>query len=111
MMKGVRDFVSKQYQDFKQWRMKIRKARNEKWWDKMGEVRKKESKTRLMKEKICAEISKSGGLCLTEKQIRAKLAEMETDSEKRAVLKCQLQFRQKVISMCPSNDKKVFLPF
>ena len=46
--------------------MKIRKARNEKRLDKMGEVRKKELKTRLMKEKLCAEISKYGGLCLTE---------------------------------------------
>ena len=32
-----------------------------------------------------------------EKQIEAKLAEMEIDSEKRAALKFQLQFRQKVI--------------
>ena len=42
------------------------------------------------------------------KQIETKLAEMETDSEKRAALKCKLQFRQKVISMCPSDDKKLF---
>ena len=75
--------------------MKIRKARNEKRLDKMGEVRKKELKTRLMKEKLCAEISKYGGLCLTEEQIKAKLAEMETDTEKHAALKCQLQFRRK----------------
>ena len=33
---------------------------------------------------------------------------METDSEKCAALKCQLQFRQKVISMLPSDDKKLF---
>ena len=45
---------------------------------------------------------------LKEEQIDAKLAEMRTDSEKRAALKCQLQFRQKVISMCPSNDRKLF---
>ena len=31
---------------------------------------------------------------------------METDSEKRAALKCHSHFRQKVISMFPSNDKK-----
>ena len=43
-----------------------------------------------------------------EEQIEAKLAKKETDSEKRAGLKCQLQFRQKVISMCPSDDKKLF---
>ena len=76
--------------------------------DKIEQARKKEIRTRLMKEKICAEISKDGGLWLIEEQTEAKLAEMETDSEKRAALKCQLQFRQKVISMCPSDVKKHF---
>ena len=108
MMKWARESFSKQYQDFKQRRMEIRKAKNEKQSDKIEEARKKESRTRLMKEKLCAEISKYGGLWLTEEQIEAKLAEVETDSEKRAALKCQLQFRQKVISMFPSDDKKLF---
>ena len=64
-----------------------------------------------MKEKLCAEISKSDGLWLTEEHIETKLLETETDSEKRAALKFQLQFRQKVISMCPSDDKKLFFSF
>ena len=89
--------------------MEIRKAKNEKRLDKIEEARKKESRTRLMKEKLCAEISKYDGLWLTEEQIQAKLPEMKTDSEKRGALKCQLQFRQKIISMCPSADKKPFL--
>ena len=38
-------------------------------------------------------ISKYGGFWLMEEQIEAKLAEVKTDSEKRAALKCQLQFR------------------
>ena len=45
---------------------------------------------------------------MKEEQIDAKLEEMRTDSEKHAALKCQLQFRQKVISVCPSNDRKLF---
>ena len=45
---------------------------------------------------------------LKEEQTDAKLAETRTDLEKRAALKCQLQFRQRVISMCPSNDRKLF---
>ena len=69
----------KQYQDFKQRRMEIRKTKNERRLDKRKEARKKESRTRLMKEKLCAEISKYGGLWLTEEQIETKLAEMETD--------------------------------
>ena len=108
MMKWARESISKQYQDLKQRRMEIRKEKNEKRLDKIEEARKKKSRTRLMKEKLCAEISKYGGLWLTEEQIETKLAEMETDSEKRVTLKCQLQFRQKVISMCPSDDKKLF---
>ena len=66
MMKLARESVSKQYQDFKQQRMKKRKGKNEKPLDKIEEARKKESRTRLMKEKLCAEISKYGGLLLTE---------------------------------------------
>ena len=69
----------KQYQDFKQRRMEIRKTKNERRLNKRKEARKKESRTRLMKEKLCAEISKYGGLWLTEEQIETKLAEMETD--------------------------------
>ena len=49
--------------------MEIRKAKNEKWLDKTEEAQKKESRTRLMKEKICAEISKFGGFWLMEEQI------------------------------------------
>ena len=37
----------------------------------------------------------------------AKLAEMGTDSQKRAILKCQLQLRKKVISLRLSNDRKL----
>ena len=51
MMKWTRESVSKQDQDFKQQRMEIRKAKNEKRFDKIEEARKKESRTRLMKEK------------------------------------------------------------
>ena len=54
---------------FKQRRMEIRKAKNEKRLDKTEEAQKKESRTRLMKEKICAEISKFGGFWLMEEQI------------------------------------------
>ena len=59
--------------------MEIRKTKNERQLNKRKEARKKESRTRLMKEKLCAEISKYGGLWLTEEQIETKLAEMETD--------------------------------
>ena len=88
--------------------MEIRKAKNEKQLDKIEETRKKESRTRLMKERPYAEISKYGGLWLTEEQFETKLAEMVTDLEKSDFLEYQLQFRQKVISMCPSDDKKLF---
>ena len=81
---------------------------NEKRLDKTEETRKKKCRNRLIKERVCAEISQYGGLWLKEEQIDVKLAKMRTDSEKRAAFKGWLQFRQKVISMCPSNDRKLF---
>ena len=45
---------------------------------------------------------------LKEEQIDEKLEEMGTGSEKRASLKYHLQFREKVIPICPSNDRKLF---
>ena len=108
MMKWARQYASKQYQLFKQRRTESRKAKNEKRLDKIEEARRKECRNRLIKERLCAEISQYGGVWLKEEQIDAKLAEMRTDSEKHAALKCQLQFRQKVISVCPSNDRKLF---
>ena len=64
MMKWARESISKQYQDFKQWRMEIRKAKNGKPLYKIEEARKKESRTRTMK--ICAEISNYGRVWLME---------------------------------------------
>ena len=71
-MKWARESVSEQYQEFKQRRMKIRKAKNEKRSDKIEEAGKKEPRTRLMKEKLCAEISKCGGLWLKEEHVETK---------------------------------------
>ena len=86
--------------------METRNAKNKKWSDKIEE-QKKESRLRLLKDKLCAEISKYGWLWLMEENTEDKLAEMETDSEKHATLKCPLQFMQKVISV--SKQKHVFL--
>ena len=83
--------------------MDIRKAENEKWLDKIETARKKDSRIRLMKQKLCPEISKYGRLCLMEEQIEVKLAETETSSERCAVLKCQ-----KVVSICSSDNKNHF---
>ena len=47
--------------------------------DNIKEASRKESRTRLMKEKLYAEISKYGGLWLMEEQTEAKLAKMGTD--------------------------------
>ena len=89
MMKWARQYASKQYQLFKQRRTESRKAKNEKRLDKIEEARRKECRNRLIKERLCAEISQYGRFWLKEEQIDAKLPEMRTDSEKRAALKCQ----------------------
>ena len=71
-----------QYQLFKQHRIQLRKAKDEKRFDKIEEARKKECRNRLRKERFCAEISQYSGLWLKEEKIDAKLTEMRTDSEK-----------------------------
>ena len=86
IMKWTREFASKQYQLFEQRRIEIRKAKNEKRLNKIQEAKKKECRDRLMKERLCAEISQHDGLLLKNEQINAKLAEMGTDSEKLAAL-------------------------
>ena len=88
--------------------MEISRTKTEKRLDKIEEAWKKESRTRLIKEKLCAEIYKYDGLWLMEEQIESKLEKMETDPGKRAALKCPWQYRQKVISVCPSDKKKLF---
>ena len=108
MMKWARESASKQFQPFEQLRIELAKAKNEKWLDKIDKTRKKECRNRLLKGRLCEETKEFGGFWLKEEQIDAKLAEMKTDSEKRAALKCQLHFRQKVISVCPSHNRKLF---
>ena len=80
MMKWARESPSKQYQLFEQRRIELRKAKNEKRLDKIEKARKKECRNRLIKERLCAEISQYGGLRLKEEQIDEKLEEMRTDS-------------------------------
>ena len=69
MRKWARDSASQQYQIFKQRRIELRKAKNEKRLDKIEEARKKECRNRLIKERLCAEIIiQYGGLCLKKEQ-------------------------------------------
>ena len=112
MMKWARESTAKQYEDFKARRIQVLKQKNEKRLQKIEEIKKKETRLRIVKEKLCIEISKHGGLWMTEESVDEKLKEYETESAKRAVLKCQLQFRQKVILSSVKNcsvDKKLFV--
>lgn len=90
-MKVARQSISKRYQDFIQARIKIRKVKNEKRSDKIEEARKKESRTRPIKLKIGALISKYGGLLITEEKIERKSEEINTKSEKRSALNLSLK--------------------
>ena len=77
-----------QYQRFKQRRIQLRNAKNEKRFDKIEEARKKRMQEQIKKGEImCSQYS---GLWLKEEKIDVKLAEMRTDSEKRVAIKCQL---------------------
>ena len=103
MWKWATESASKQYQHFKQLRTD-RNAKIEKRLDKIEEAEKK-IKEQINQGKI---ICKNNTVCgLMEELIDAKMTEMGTDSQKRAILKCQLQLRKKVISLRLSNDRKL----
>ena len=69
MRKCARESAIQQYQLFKQCRIELRKAKNEKRLDKTEEARKKECRKRLIKERLWAEIIiQYGGLWLKKEQ-------------------------------------------
>ena len=108
IMKWARKSVKDQYDSFKRRRALVQKIKNEKRLDKLEAKKRKEAKSLSMKESLCASISKYGGLWLEESLVDIKLAELPSDSAKKEALKCQIQFRQKVLPSLPGVDRKLF---
>ena len=108
LMRWARESTNRQYEDFRARRAEVRRKRNEKRLDKLEEKRKRESRIRLIKEELCSSIQKFGGLWLTVEQIDSELASYTSNVKKQEALKCQIQFRQKVLLSSPSVNKKLF---
>ena len=108
LMKWARESTGRQYNDYKARREEILKTKNEKRHNKLEEKKKREIKLSLVKENLCALVSNFGGLWLTEEQVDERLKMLENETKKREALKCQLQFRQKIILSSPSVNKKLF---
>ena len=107
LMKYARDSTGKQYEDFRLRRAEIQQKKNEKRENK-PEERRWDAKIMLVKENLCKDIESCGVLWLTEKQVDEQVKKIISETNQREALKCQLQFRIKVMLNSPSLDKKLF---
>ena len=99
---------AKQYEDFRLRRAEIQQKKNEKRENKLEERRRRDAKIMLVKGNLCKDIQNYGGLRLTEKQVDEQVKKISSETKQREALKCQLQFRMKVMLNSPSLDKKLF---
>ena len=72
MTKSARESSSKKYQLFQKRRTEMRQVKNEKRLDKKEKAKKKVYRNRLMKERLCKEISQCGGLWLKKEQMQSQ---------------------------------------
>ena len=108
VMKWARESVKTQYNDFKNRRSEIQREVNEKRFGKIEEKRRRSAKLSLAKEALCHSIQKYNGLWSSTEQVDEELSNLIDEKEKREALKCQIQFRQKIILSCDNVDKKLF---
>ena len=103
-MKFARESKSKQKQLYYQRKIAIHQTRAEKLQSSIDEKRKKELAQSAEKEKLTHQIEEIGDLWSSEKVAKEKLSSFKTEKEKRAALKTQLIFRQKVLGTnCDKN--------
>ena len=105
-MKFARESKSKQKQLYYQRKIAIHQTRAEKLQSSIEEKRKKELAQSAEKEKLTHQIEEIGDLWSSEKVAKEKLSSFKTEKEKRAALKTQLIFRQKVLGT--NCDKNLF---
>ena len=108
IMKWARESVRSQYEAFVNRRSEVWRIKDEKRLGKLEAKRKREVKSLQEKEKLCAKISEVGGLWLEEDQVEERLNRLGSEKDRRDALKCQLQFRQKILSGVSVLDKKLF---
>jgi len=108
IMNWARESVRSQYDAFVSRRSEVWRLKDEKRLGKLEAKKKREVKCLQEKERLCVKISEIGGLWLEEDQVEEKLNLLSSEKEKRDALKCQLQFRQKILSGVSVLDKKLF---
>ena len=71
-------------------------------------MKNRELKVMATKQNLIVSVGKFGGLWLSENDVDKELSKLDTVSKQREALKCQIQFRQKILP--PINiNKKLFL--
>ena len=107
-MNWVKKSRKKHYMEFVERRKIIRKLRNDKRLTKLENKKRKEVKIRKVKEDLCTKIEKYGGLWKSDLEIEFHLSKIKNEKEKIEALKCQLQFRQKVLLESDNVDSSFF---
>ena len=105
LMKWARESTKKQCADFKVRRAEMRAKQNEARLNKIEMKRNREMRAVLLKQNLITAVGKYGGLWSSEEMVDTKLTKFESLAMKREALKCQIQFRQKILPPCNINKK------
>ena len=107
-MNWVKKSRKKHYKQFIERRKVIRKLRNDKRLSKLENKKRKEIRIRQAKVDLCSKIESFGGLWKTVQDIDFHFEKIKNEKEKISALKCQLQFRQKVLLESNNVDSSLF---
>ena len=108
LMNWAKQHRLQHYQQFVMRRKCIRKLRNEKRLTKVENKKRRDVQVRKLKEELCLQIKKIGGLWKNNKEIELGLLRISDEKEKKSALKCQLKFRQKVLLEGKIVDSSLF---
>ena len=107
-MNWVKKCRKKHYKQFVERRKVIRKLRNDKRLSKIENRKRKEIRIRQVKVDLCSAIENYGGLWKTAQEIELNFEKIKTEKERISALKCQIQFRQKVLLESINIDSSLF---
>ena len=107
-MNWVKKTRKQHYEEFVRRRQKIQELRNDKRLSKIEDKKRREIRLHQIKEELCKKIEKYSGLWKTVYEVENHFNKIKSDKEKIEALKCQLQFRQKVLLEREHVDSSLF---
>ena len=107
-MDWVKKTRKQHYKKFVERRQKIRELRNDKRLSKVENKKRKEIKLHRIKEELSSKIQRYGGLWKNADEVEKNIRKISSEKDKIEALKCQLQFRQKVLLERHHVDSSLF---